>query len=291
MDKFGRQYILTIEGDNGISYQFKYPTTLQFSVQRNILASCNKGRFLIRNLNSSIRNSIFKARFQYTIERKITLQAGYSSNPLSTVFKGNILECKSYRDEGSVDFITEIDAFDMSFPIVNSTSIGSSLNISPTPLFKEVIKALVEDLVKSGAQKGIIGNFPGRHHRPYSSSGNTWELLQAETNKHCFFDNGKVNCLQDSECLLGDLTLISSATGLLGTPKITDNYLTLQCLFEPRAIVGQQIYVQSRTIPNQWNQIYKVIGLSHEGTISGSINGKCKTTINTVITPNITLAT
>lgn len=290
MNKFGRQYVLTVDGNDG-THQFKYPTTLQFSVHRDSYASSNTGRFVIRNLDKTIRNSLLKARFQFISPfRKVKLEAGYEGSPLSVIFNGNVSECRSYREEGSVDFVTEIDAFGMSNAIVNSFSDGSAWNISPTPRFQEVIGNLINDLKRYEVQEGIVGNFPGVHYRPYkpTGNGNTWECLKTETNNHCFFDNGKVYCLQDNEAITGDIQLITSVTGLLGTPKITDNYLTLQCMFEPRVIVGQFIYVQSRSVPNQWNQLYKVVSISHDGVISGTVNGKCKSLISVYIANNIT---
>lgn len=288
MDKFGRKYILSVEGESGVIYQFQYPDTLQFVIQRGIIGSAQTGHFILRNLSQKTRNAIFKSRFQLTVKRQIMFEAGYEGESLSVAFNGNVSECTSYRDEGSVDFITEIEAFDLSFPIVNSFSAWSK---ATQPTRHEVISALVDDLVDYDAQKGRIGTFDGKHPRGFVAMGNTWELLQAETDYHCFFDNGKVHCLQDNESIDGDIPVLTSATGLLGSPKISDNYIVLQCLFEPRLSLAQKVFVQSRSIPSQWNQTYKVMRLRHEGVISGSVNGKCRTVVSVALFNNLSLLT
>ena len=49
-------------------------------------------------------------------------------------------------------------------------------------------------------------------------------------------------------------------------------------LFEPRLKIGQLVEIISRDNP-VLNQIYKVVGLTHIGTISDAVGGKCKTYI------------
>jgi len=67
---------------------------------------------------------------------------------------------------------------------------------------------------------------------------------------------------------------------LLGTPKKSQNRIIVEILFEPAITVGQQVELQSRTLPNEFNQSYKVLGIEHYGTISGAKGGKLKTVLS-----------
>jgi hypothetical protein len=282
--KWQRNYILTIEGTDGQVHEItKNPSllTLEFSIIRNNLASANTARLRIYNLNQSTRDAIFKDHFTVSDFRTIRLQAGYETEPvLPTIFNGNIQYCLSYRDERSVNFVTEINAYDYGFAMSNSYS---SWNKNPGASKQEVINQLVDDLVVQGnTTRGKISSFSGEYPRAFIAMGNTWDLLQRETEKHCYIDNGVVNCLADEDCIEGDIAEISSESGLLGSPRREESYLRAEIIFEPRLNVGQQVAISSRT-QKGFNGTYKVTGIAHQGIISDSISGKCKTTLHILL--------
>src|SRR3990167_705437 len=84
------------------------PISITFAVARKNLAELRNARFQIFNLNQSIREDIYHDPGNFQVLRKMTFKAGYENGDLSTIFEGRITECFSYRDEGSVDVITEI---------------------------------------------------------------------------------------------------------------------------------------------------------------------------------------
>jgi hypothetical protein len=285
MDKFQRNYIMQVEGADGKIYSFNYPMTLQFTIDRRALATANNGTFRLYNLSSDTRKVIYKDAFDLEgTKRLVTLTAGYGDN-LSQIFYGNIKEAKSYREEGSVDFITEIDAFDWSFAMITSSSnwtMGSPQYSLPLKR-STVINRLVDDLVTTGVSKGVINNYGFDsgdlgHARAYIASDKTWKLLTEETNGHCFIDNGTVHCLLDEDAIEGDIPVINSSTGLLSTPKKSGFILKIDILFEPAIRVGQQIELVSES-ESLYNGQYKVIGIQHNGIISGAVNGKCRTSL------------
>ena len=211
--------------------------------------------------------------------RSVRLMAGYGDN-LSEVLNGNIKEALSCKEEGAVDIVTQIDAFDWSFAMINSESNWTS--IAPAPK-QEVISRLVNDIVGVGSSVGNLGigsisTFEGSYPRPYMASGNTWELLKHETNDHCFIDNGLIHCLLDDDCYKGDITVVSAFTGLLSSPKKSGFIVKVDTLFEPSIKVGQKIELRSET-ETLYNGMYKVLGVQHSGVISGAVNGKCRTSL------------
>lgn len=285
--KYGRDYTLTvfppydIAGDgkpvpSGLpGIEIKFPLTCEFSIQRNTFASSNQATFRIYNLAEETRNQLYKDKISGTFQ-PIIFQAGYSS-PLPIIFKGNIMEAKSYRAEGSVDFITEITAYDMGFAMQSawtSQSFPSGTNQA------SVIDYLINDLKKYFVDRGVVSDFSGStYDRQRSLFGRTWEVLQTEKGKgSCFIDNGKVNILKDGDAFEGPISIISAETGMLGVPTKADDYVVVDVLFEPQLVCGQLVDLDSKSNP-RFNARRQVLGIQHTGIISGAVNGKCRTKV------------
>ena len=279
MLKYSRNYQLTVEGGDGLMYQFNYPLTLEFYITRAALASANTANLRLYNLNKGTRKAIYKDIYSNVTGtfRSVKLLAGYGDN-LYQILSGNIKEAKSFREEGSVNFITEIDAYDWSFAMVNSNSSWVSPSTSPDKNY--IVGRLMDDLIAGspGLGKGFKSDFSGSYSRPFRADGNTWDILRGETNDHCFIDNGLIHCLLDDDCYQGDINVINSTTGLLSTPKKSGFKLKVDVLFEPSMKIGQQVQLTSET-DTWYNGTYKVVGIQHTGIISGAMNGKCKTSL------------
>jgi hypothetical protein len=284
LKKWQRKYILQIEGTDGKTYEISSNPdllTLEISIVRNNLASANIAHFRLYNLNRDTRDAIFKDYFTPSDFRAITLRAGYETEPvLPIIFNGNLKSVQSFREEGMVNVITEIEAYDFSFAMSNSYS---SWNKKAGASKQDVVNSLANDIVQNGrVNLGKISEFPGDHPRGFVAMGNTWSLLQTETEKHCYIDNGKLYCLQDTDCIAGDIAEISSDTGLLGSPRRYESYLKAEMLFEPRLNVGQQVRINSQA-QKRFNGTYKITGIAHQGVISDAVSGKCKTIVSILL--------
>jgi hypothetical protein len=283
--KFGRKFALTIDPAYKI-IEGKYvqsddspiilgnPLTIDFDIRRDTLAEANTSTFRLYNLSENTRNQVYKDPYSVWVYRRVMLQAGYTE-PLPAIFIGNMKQCISYKNEGSVNVITEIQGFDFAFAMANA---HSSWTVNNPTTKKDVIARLIGDLKGYQVAQGYIGDFEGEYVRGYSVCGPTWEELQKETGRNVFIDNGKVHCLKDEDCFEGDVTVISSETGLLGSPKRTDKTITADMIFEPRLQIGQVVELNSN-FNRKLNGQYKVIGIRHSGTISDAVAGKCKTTV------------
>lgn len=273
MSKMQRKYSLNVETSDGEIITIKDPLTLEFSVSRNILASANTGEFRIYNLGSLTRNRIYKSKYHTDVFRRVELRAGYDEEP-PVIFTGNILEAMSFKEERSVNYYTDISGYDGGFDMVNSFS---SFALAAGATKQQVIDRLVKDL--SNTEKGKFSDFEGSHSRGRSVLGNTLKIISKETDNSAYIDNGVINALLDNDCILGDIEEISSQTGLLGSPKRADTNLIVDMIFEPRIKVGQIVKLNSQTEKN-FNGTYKVIGITHTGTISGAVGGKCATEVS-----------
>ena len=80
--------------------------------------------------------------------------------------------------------------------------------------------------------------------------------------------------------MLEQYHLINAETGLLGTPMRRDGQLEVDILFEPSYVVGQLVEMQTITGVDEFNGLFKVIGIHHSGTISAASCGTLKTRLN-----------
>lgn len=297
-NKSGRVYKLTIEIDDPNldpaligptipkAIEITNPLTIQFDIDRNTNSSLNKGAFRIYNLNETNRGLIFQNLYSSTdaqgMRRRITFQAGYESQgdvldkegTLATIFNGELVEAYSYRQ--GPDVITYINAQDGNYAARNSVT---SVTFNAGELIKDGLKRIVSDL--KGVEEGVIGETEGVYKTSASFNNNTFYVLTKNFKDEFFIDLGKFNKLKLNEYLesggLG-IPLITSATGLLGTPLRQGSSVIIDMLFEPKINVAQLAEVSSE-INKQFDGQYKVTGVKHSGIISGAVNGDCRTTL------------
>lgn len=272
MDKFDRNFQLFIQKKDGTTLQLERPFTVEFDIHRNSLSSANVAQIRIYNLSPDTRNQIRKDQFDYGDQRLITFKAGYGKK-LSLAFTGNITQAWSVRE--GTNMVTTIESFDGGYAYVNS--ITDDQFPAGTPQ-SSIIDSIAQNLGPQGVSLGAIGSYPGDISRGNSYSGNTTDVLKRITGGGFFIDNGKVNCLNDDECLAGEIPLINASSGLLGTPILEQQYINLELLFEPNLKVGELIKLESVT-EKRFNGSHKILSIKHRGVISESVSGSATTSL------------
>jgi hypothetical protein len=292
---FNRNYLLRVQQTTPIQIPFvgsfvsvTLPFTVEFDIVRNKMSSANDANFRIYNLSANQRNSILKP--QFTAATQIAFMAGYgtSTAQLPLAFSGLVTECVSFRE--GVDFISQITAKDDGNSYNSATVKLSFPAGTPYQLIVESLAlAIVAGSVKSSANGlpvlsvGKIDVFPGVISRSMMFTGNPIERLKELVGVGQFYiDNGKINCTfaKDTFSLSDEnIPIISSASGLLGTPILEQAILTVNILFNASISVGQQIFLKSSSGPLGYTGYYEVISVHHRGTISGSVCGDATTTL------------
>lgn len=283
--KFQRDYKLTIQGNKSIapfvtSYEYKdttvieYPMTLDLDIKRDTLSSANTARFTIWNLGPDTRAALFHDRYDTLNYRQIILNAGYTTDQtLPIVFQGNILQAYSRRQ--GADWLTEIEAFDGGFGMRNgdvAVSKPAGWN------FKDLISTLMGKMPQT-AEGAISPSIEVPNMRGITVVGNAWEGIRNLVGTGIpFIDNEAVNVLAENEYLLvgGAIPVIDSDTGILGSPRRQQAIIEVDTLFEPRAVIGQLVNLQSQV--EQFNGDYQIRGLHHRGRISGAFDQGVRTT-------------
>ncbi len=274
-DKLGRNYSLAVQTIEKDFLRIAPPISIEFDINRNTLSSLNTASIRIYNLSDDSRNQIRKNAQNTGDLRQVSLVAGYGKN-MGTLFTGTMSQAWSVRE--GVNFITQIECFDGGFAVLNGEfSQTFQANTKQTDILGTMIDSL------PSVSRGAIGSHPGSISRANPYSGNTVSLLNELTNGGFFIDNGKANCLGDSECIAGDVPVINEKSGLLGTPVLEQTFLTFDMIFEPKIYIGQKVQLQSSTFKdingNNLNGFYKVVSLKHRGMISESVCGDAVTSV------------
>jgi hypothetical protein len=179
------------------------------------------------------------------------------------------------RASGSTDVVTEISAYDGGLAIANgftAQTIAAGANV------RDVISTLARSLPRI-AGTPVVGDFPGVNYRGKVLFGNTWNLILQESGNLATIDNNQVKVLQPNEALAAEIPVISSESGMLGTPRRSQTKLEVDMLFEPRLTVGQIVELRS-TVNPIYNGVYKVAGFAHRGVISPAQGGQAISTVS-----------
>ncbi len=251
-----------------------YPFTLRLNVDSGIdFSQVSRGNFQLLNLSPTTQAKLWKDYYNQTKYITMYLYAGYQ-DVMPLILKADISQCYSYRDGGNVDFITDFQASDggylFQYGVSNSTFAKGTE-------FENLLAGLLEDnpLYKVGYISPEIQ--PLRTDKTFI--GQTMDLLGNEYGGYNFFiERGELNIIGQNEVVPGDIMVLTSESGLLGTPKRAQQFLEARMIFEPQIRLAQAIELISDTAPFM-NNIYKVVGISHQGVISPRESGNLITTV------------
>ena len=272
-NKGQRSYKLSVQKEDGETLVITNPFTLEFEIQRNTLSSVNTANIRVYNLSKQSRNHIRRDQFDFGVVKKVKLEAGYGSD-LSVIYQGTIYRAQSVRQ--STNMITTIESQDGGWAAVNSKY---SQQFPAGTENQTIINSVVEQLKKDGISTGAIGAREGTIPRGNSFSGATVEVLRQVSGDGFFIDNETVHVLGDNEFIEGNILLITSASGLLGTPTKENLFVSFDILLETRIKIGQKIRLESVTVDDDINTEYKVVAVTHKGTISEAVSGQCITSV------------
>lgn len=253
--------------------------TCHFTVTRGILSDSNKCTIQIYNLAPATRELIFQDAFQMSPEKWkfVKLEAGYGDN-LTPIFMGRILQAYSYRQGGQVDMITEIQA-----QALDMFDCQASYTFAAGTTYKDALQTMVTGSMPN-VSIGNVGNLEGTFQTPTTFDGNAMENIGKLTGGNAFVDNNQLNVLMSNEVIDVPVPVITEENGLLDTPNRRDANLEVKMLFEPSLIVGQLLEIRSSVQPN-FNGQFKVMGFTHDCTISGAEAGTRTTNANLYIGP------
>jgi hypothetical protein len=268
------------------------PITLKFEVERNNLASANTANFKIYNLNAATRNGLMRDPMDMISLRNVNFNAGYRQGTerlMATLFEGNVKSGLSSRQ--GTEWVTELDCF-------FGTQLGQvSLTEGPGITKKNLIEKIAGTM--PGVKDVVVGNKGlDMLKRAVSVFGNSFQMVKELMANGVTIDNGVLQVLSDDEVIYGDIQLVKASSGLLGVPKRSKNFIEFDMMFEPRIKINQFLKLENDILSsaitskerllNNFDGEYKVVGLTHRGTISDAVCEDAITTVSLWYLPNFT---
>jgi len=294
--KLGRRFRMEVEGNDGRQHVFGEPfmtnpkglspLTIEFDINRQTLSDANTGTFTLRNLSPDSRKSLWHDRFDWGNYKKIEFWIGYASdNSKIKAFSGNITEAFSRKEPP--DWVTQITAFDGGYDMMDAhaeyVSQGATTDLG---------KAL-ETIIKSGkpmkhtsvdkeASSLILNN---ASLRGITISESTYPFLQETARKAgyaLYIDMGVLYLKSEADFQrFGRAAprLITTDTGLVGTPTKYWNMMDVALIMEPSVKIGDFCTVVCSE-PECNGAGWQVRGIHHHGKISPTSGGSVITTLS-----------
>lgn len=253
--------------------------TCEFSVNRGILSDSSNCTIKLYNLALETREKINMDAFTFDQSKwkYVRLEAGYSGQ-LCRIFEGRILQAFSAHSGGSPDIVTEIQA-----QALDILDCQTSHTFEAGTTYKEAVQTIATTDMPN-TTIGNVGELNGEFKTPTAVDGNVGDALSSITGGQAFVDNGMLNVIMSNEVIDVPVPVITDDNGLLETPIRRDANMEVKILFQPDLIVGQLLEIKSAVAPG-FNGQFKVVGFTHNCTISGAQAGTRITTVNLYLGP------
>lgn len=214
---------------------------IKFSVKRSDTMTPNVADIRVYNLDEQTALRIKK---EFT---KVVLEAGYQGNS-GVIFQGNIKQVIIGRESATDTFI-DIVAGDgdraYNFAIVNTT-------IAKGGTQSDQVQAAIGAMAPKGVTAGHLGDLPPNQlPRGKAMYGNARTYLRdaAQTTQHSWsIQDEKVTFVGKKAYLPGERVVLTSKTGMIGTPQQTNEGVNVKCLLNPNIKIASRIEIDNKSI-------------------------------------------
>lgn len=282
MRQFLRKVRLTAKGSTGSliinpGALQQQELKIEFSISKSISSKQNTGRIKIWNLNEAHRNAIGKELDD------IMLEAGYmppeGGGNVGIIFSGQMRDVEHKRE--NEDIITYLSCGDGDKALRRAT-ISKTFKAGTS--VEEVVDEIAQQLEKEGVKRGET-NFPKdlpKFKRPYSMCGSCNRELDRLGRSHGFYWNIQNGAFEvvPGDGFTGGVVVLSSNSGLIDTPTITDNGVKASALLNPEVRPNRRVQIISQVLEmNAEGDMYRVSqadysGDNREGDFKVTIQGE-----------------
>jgi hypothetical protein len=219
---------------------------IKFTVKRSDTMTPNVADIRVYNLEEK---TALRIRKEFT---RVILQAGYESN-FGVIFQGNIKQVIIGRESATDTFI-DIVAGDgdraYNFAVVNATLAAGSTQA-------DQVGAAIASMAPKGVGEGYIGDMPPeklpRGKVMYGNARNYLRDVAQSTDKSWSIQDEKVTFVPKKSYLPGERVILTSKTGMIGTPQQTNEGVNVKCLLNPNIKIGGRVQIDNASI-----QRYKI---------------------------------
>jgi hypothetical protein len=307
--QWGRQLSIIIADQSGQGTELIVPSDangntlhVTFTVRHLVIHTPSTLILRIYNLSeqtagvlSALGVNIQESNFG-TSNGQVVVKAGYSGN-YGTIFTGGVRFVRKGR-ENPTDTYVDIYAATWDLPtnwgVVNITLKEGH---AQTDIAKAAVKSMASDgyPVSMGTPPNALNGTvpvqpPTASPRGRALYGNARDILRdlaaGHDNTWSFAEDGTLNFLPRTAYAPGDAVVLTSYTGMIGLPQLTDNGVKVRCLLNPVIKVGTRLQIDNKSIqqpaPNlvlsakanifpslDADGFYKVLWVDHSGDNRG----------------------
>lgn len=242
--QFGRLFSLLVSDKNGNTVNLS-DFHCKFAVKKTGYLTPNVADILVYNL--STETALF-IKQEFT---RVILQAGYQGN-FGTIFTGNIKQGILGRESATDTFLNLIcgdgeQAFN--FAVINQT-IGSASVGGASPANQ--LDAAINSMGAMGVGTGHVGPLPQvKLPRGKVMYGNARDYIQgvSDTNNlNWSIQDGNVVIIPESTYLPNEGVVLTTKTGMIGTPQQTIEGITVKCLLNPKIRCHSRVQIDNASV-------------------------------------------
>ena len=212
-----------------------------FKIKKSDTQTPNTAEIRVYNLAPATAKQIRKEF------KRVVLQAGYESN-YGVIFDGNIKQVRMGRENGTDTYI-DIAAGDgdeaYNYAVVNTTLAAGAKQsdqidaAAGSMTSKGVGKGFIADTGSASLPRGKVmyGNARDYLRQSAEASGTTWSV-----------QDGKLQLVSLTSVLPNQAVLLTSKTGLVGTPEQTNDGIKAKCLLNPMLKIGVRVKINEEDV-------------------------------------------
>lgn len=258
MKQFGREILLKIGNeDESLTYS---NLRITFNVTKTISSEPNTGEITIYNLNQNTRNLITTKYYQH-----VELYICYREDDFRLIFKGDVISINNSQSD--LDIITHLKCAD-GFKAYTDKTIVKTLSAGQSD-----IVVVNEALASFNIQAATI-DLPRNTILPrgkvlFCDAREAVSKVAINNRADWSIQDGQLAIIPKNTALRNDEGyIISSATGMIGSPEKNDDGLEVTTLCNPYFKIGGLIRIESQI--TEYNGNYKIKSIQHEGDLMGS---------------------
>jgi hypothetical protein len=202
-----------------------------FKVKKSSAQTPNSAIIRVYNLSDNTAKQI-REEFQ-----SVTLQAGYQSN-FGLIFKGNIKQVRFGR-ENSTDTYVDIAAGDGD-QSYNFSTISTTLSSGSQQT--DQINAAINTMKPNGVTTGFIDDIDSiilpRGKVMYGMSRDYLRQSTESTDTTWSIQNEQIQIVKRTSVAPDPVVVLTSKTGLVGVPELTNDGVSARCLLNPLIRIG-----------------------------------------------------
>lgn len=250
VEQFGRKYRLVVFARGGGEGLDLSELRFKFAVKRVSTMTPNVADIRVYNVDPSTVARIGPGVGKEFVN--VILEAGYEGN-YGVIFQGNIKQVIQGRESATDTFI-DLIAGDgdqaYNFAVVNTTLAAGSTQL-------DQVGAAIAKMSEMNVTAGHLGDMPPEKlPRGKVMFGNSRDYLRntaQTTDKSWSIQDGKVTFVGNRTYLPGEAVVLTSKTGMIGTPQQTNEGVNVKCLLNPMIKVGGRVKLDNASV-----QDYKI---------------------------------